>query len=121
MRSALKTLAICLLIALMPVRAMAAVTIGFCASGHGDPLVAAHGGHGHDVGAHQHHGNDEPPAKSGASSCSSCVECCSGAALAPSADQAIGASITIAQDRISFASRVPPAFFSDQLDRPPLA
>jgi hypothetical protein len=120
MRSALKTLAIVLLIALMPVRAMAAVTFGFCASGHGDPLVAAHGSHGHDVGAHQHHGNDEQPAKSGAPSCSSCVEHCSGAALAPSADQALGAS-AIAQDRISFAARVPPAFFSDQPDRPPLA
>lgn len=119
MPRALRTLLLLLLVALMPLRAMAAVTVGFCAMGHGDLNVATHGGQVH-AGAHEHHGGDESPAKSSAPSCSSCVEHCSGAAFAPSAEPALSAP-AIAQDRTAFAKRAAPAFFTDQLDRPPLA
>ncbi|MDH3319347.1 MAG: hypothetical protein OEO84_06610 [Betaproteobacteria bacterium] len=120
MPRALKTLAVLLLVALMPLRAMAAVTVGFCATGQIDSAAVAHVDSGHGAGAHEHHGGDVPPAKSGAPSCSSCVEHCSGASFAPHAAQAVHAP-AITYDRIFLAERVAPAFISDPLDRPPLA
>jgi len=120
MRGTLKTLAVMLLVALMPLRAMAAVTIGFCAMGHEHSTIAAHGTHDHGVAGHENHGNDDSPAKTGAPSCSSCVEHCSGAAFAPAADLAISA-LLVAQDPILFVERIAPAFHTNQLDRPPLA
>jgi hypothetical protein len=120
MPHALRTLVIVLLAALLPLRALAAVTTGYCAAGHQDMTVAAHGDHGQDAGSHAHHGGDDQPAKPATPSCSSCVEHCSNAAVAPSAAQAV-ASPAVAQDRIFVAERVAPAFVPDQLDRPPLA
>jgi len=120
MPRALRTLAILLLVALLPLRAMAAVTMGFCAAGHQDMAVAAHGEHGQGTGSHSHHGGGDQPAKPTTPSCSICVEHCSSAAFAPSADRAVSAS-AVAQDPIFLAERVAPAFFPDQLDRPPLA
>ena len=116
----LRTLVVLLLAALLPLRALAAVTIGYCAAGHQDMTVAAHGEHVQAAGSHAHHGGDDPPAKPATPSCSICVEHCSNAAVAPSAAQAV-ASPAVAQDRIFFAERVAPAFIPDQLDRPPLA
>ena len=43
----LKTLVILLLAALLPLRAMAAVTVGTCAMGHGELAAGSHAGHGH--------------------------------------------------------------------------
>jgi len=113
MRRTLKTLAILTLVALMPLRAVAAVTVGLCAAGHDDPVAAAHGSHGHGAGAEQH-GSD------GASSCDYCVEHCSGAAFAPDAVRMLGAA-AVGQARISFVARFAPALLTDPLDRPPLA
>jgi hypothetical protein len=113
-------LVIVLLAALLPLRALAAVTTGYCAAGHQDMTVAAHGDHGQDAGSHAHHGGDDQPAKPATPSCSSCVEHCSNAAVAPSASQAVRAH-AVAQDLIFLAERVAPAFVPDQLDRPPLA
>ena len=111
MPRALRTLVLLLLVAMLPLRAMAAVTIGFCAMGHEDSVVAAHA----------HHDGDDQPAKPATPSCSICIEHCSNAAVALSAVQAVDAPAAIAQDRILLAERVAPAFISDQLDRPPLA
>jgi hypothetical protein len=120
MPRALRTLVLLLLVAMLPLRAMAAVTIGFCAMGQEDSIVAAHGDHGQDAGSHAHHDGDDQPAKHATPSCNICVEHCSNAAVAPSAAQAV-ASPAVAQDRIFLAERVAPAFIPDQLDRPPLA
>jgi hypothetical protein len=120
MPPALRTLALILMIALLPMRALAAVTVGFCAMGHTDQVVSVHGDHGHGAASYAHHDSDDAPAKPATSTCSSCVEHCSGAAFAPHAPQAVHAP-TIAYDRIFVAERVAPAFISDQLDRPPLA
>ncbi len=121
MRRLLKTLAVLVLVVLMPLRAVASVTVGSCATGHGEAAVAAHAdhGHGHGADAHEHHGSEDS-SKSGTPSCSSCVEHCSGAAFAPSAAAANAAPV-IYWDPIRFAGRIAPAFFTDQLDRPPLA
>lgn len=113
-------LVVLILAALLPLRAVAAVTVGFCALGHTDQVVAVHGDHGHGEASHAHHGSDDPPAKPATPSCSSCVEHCSGAAFAPHAAQAVHAP-AIAYDRIVLAERVAPAFITNQLDRPPLA
>ena len=116
----LRTLVVLFFAALLPLRAVAAVTIGYCAAGHQDMTVAAHGEHGQAAGSHAHHDGDDQPAKPATPSCSICVEHCSNAAVAPSAAQAV-VSPAVAQDRIFLAERVAPAFIPDQLDRPPLA
>jgi hypothetical protein len=116
----LRTLLIVVLVALMPIRAVAAVTIGFCAAGHQEAAVPSHAEHGHDAQVHAHHGGDQPPAKPATPSCSSCVEHCSGVAFATSMAQSVEAG-PVAQVRVFLAERVAPAFILDQLDRPPLA
>ena len=113
----LRTLVVLFLAALLPLRAMAAVTVGFCAMGHTDQVVSVHGDHGHGAASHAQHGSDDAPATS---TCGSCVEHCSGAAFAPHVPQAVHAPV-IAYDRIILAERVAPAFIPDQLDRPPLS
>ncbi len=118
MPRALRTLVLLLLVATLPLRAVAAVTIGYCAAGDQDMAVAAHGDQGHSADSHARHADGDQPATP---SCSTCVEHCSSAAFAPSAVQAVDAPAVIAQDRIFLAERVAPAFISDQLDRPPLA
>lgn len=118
MRSLLKTLAIFLLVALMPVRAMAAVTIGFCASGHEDPGITVQAAHAHETVGHAHH--DDAPAQPVEPSCNVCAEHCASAAFAPSADVAVE-SRPVGHDRTRPAARNAPAFVPDQLDRPPLA
>lgn len=120
MPRALKTSVVLILALLLPLRAVAAVTIGYCATGHQDMAIAAHGDHGHGAESHAQHGNDEQPAKPAAPSCSICVEHCSGAVFAPSAEWALTAP-AVARDPLRLAERLAPAFFPDQLDRPPLA
>jgi len=116
----LRTIAVLVLVALIPLRAVAAVTIGLCAAGHHEVSVPAETGHGHDAHAHGHHGGDEPPAKPAAPSCSTCVEHCSNAAFAPSFGQPVVLE-RVAQHLAFLAERGAPAFILDQLDRPPLA
>lgn len=105
----LKTLAVLLLAVLLPLRAVAAVTIGHCATGQQDTAVEAHVGHAHDG-----HGLPAKP------DCSVCVEHCSSAAFAPSAAQPV-TGITVTESSAPLAAPAAPAFISDQLDRPPLA
>ena len=119
MPRALKTLAVLLLVAVMPLRAMAAVTIGFCASGHQDTGVPVQAAHAHEAAGHAHHGHDAP-AQPVEPSCNVCAEHCSSAAFALSADIAIE-SRPIGRDRTQLSARNAPAFVPDQLDRPPLA
>lgn len=116
----LRTLVVLLLAFLLPLRAVAAVTIGYCATGHQDMTVAAHGDHTQGASSHANHGADEQPAKPATPSCSICVEHCSSAAFAPSSVQAVDFP-PVAQDPVFLAERVAPAYFPNQLDRPPLA
>lgn len=120
MPRALRTVAVLILVALMPLRAVAAVTIGFCAAGHQEAAVPSHAGHANDAQVHAHHGGDQPPAKPTTPSCSICVEHCAGAAFAPSIVQSVEAG-PVAQERAFLAARIAPTFILDQLDRPPLA
>jgi hypothetical protein len=115
MLRALKLFAVVILVALMPLRAVAGVTIGFCASGHQDMAIAAHADHG---GHAQHeHGT---PAKPVESSCNICVEHCSSAAFATPSEPAFEVR-PLARERTTLSERHAAFFFPDQLDRPPLA
>jgi hypothetical protein len=138
MPRASKTLLVLVLAALLPLRAVAGVVIGYCVGGHQEQPVAAqvahgahathgdHAGHGMHSG-HDHHaasatqGNDGQPAKPVTPTCSICAEHCSSAAFAPGgAPQAIAVPAA-AEASPSNDERAAPAFFPDQLDRPPLA
>ena len=95
----LKAVVVLLMLALLPVRALAAATSGFCAFAH-------HGGspaHGHDT-----------------SPCDSCVEHCSSAAFAPM-DTPSASIQAPAAERSVLYQRCVAGFIPDPLDPPPLA
>ena len=114
MPRALKLAAVLALVALLPLRAVASATLGFCASGHEVAATSAHG-----TGGHSHQGA-KSPAQPTENSANICVEHCSSAVLAISADPALDAWAPV-RDRALFTARNSPAFFPDPLDRPPLA
>jgi hypothetical protein len=118
MPRALKIFAVLVLMAVLPLRAVAGVTIGFCASGYkgmAEETQAAY--QGHEAGAHA---RDNAPANPLESLCNICAEHCSSAAFAIPA--AMDVDVRAAgPDRTLLAERNAPAFFPDQLDRPPLA
>ena len=125
----LKTLLVLVLAALLPLRAVAGVTIGFCANGHQEPPVAAHAEHddqaahaGHEHrSANAHEGEEGQPAKPVTPTCSICAEHCSSAAFAPGGAPQALAVPAVAQASPGDHARPAPPFFPDQLDRPPLA
>jgi hypothetical protein len=120
MPRALKLFAVLVLVAVLPLRAVAGVTIGFCASGHKGMEVAAQAAHhGHEAGGHAHAG-DKAPTQPLESSCNICAEHCSSAAFAIPAATDVDVR-PVGPDRTLLAERNAPAFFPDQLDRPPLA
>jgi hypothetical protein len=118
MPRALKFFVVLVVMAVLPLRAVAGVTIGFCASGHKGTGVAAQAAYqGHEAGAHA---GDYAPAQPVQFSCNICAEHCSSAALAISA--ATDVDVRPAEpDRTLLAERNAPAFVPDRLDRPPLA
>jgi hypothetical protein len=132
MPRASKTLLVLVLAALLPLRAVAGVTIGFCANGHEAPPVASHAAHGdhaaHGAHAgHEHHsasaheGGDGQPAKPATQTCSICAEHCASAAFAPGGAPQALAVPAAAQASPSDNARAAPPYYPDQLDRPPLA
>jgi hypothetical protein len=115
-----RTLVLLLLVAMMPVRAVAGVAMAFCATGHQE-MPAAHGGHATAaVGEHAAHVSGDAPAQPDPQRCSICTEHCSSAAFA-TADARVIAGVAIEEDVLPGAERCALAFFPDQLDRPPLA
>lgn len=133
-----KTLLVLVLAALLPLRAVAGVVIGYCAAGHhGQPAAEhvalgshdAHGGRaaqgtqaGHDHHpASAHHADDGQPAKPATQTCSICAEHCSSAAFAPGGVAQAVAAPAAAEASASEDARAAPPFFPDQIDRPPLS
>lgn len=119
MRSAVRKAAtffvVIALLALVPLRALAAVTIGFCAVA--DAVAAAQGQAGHDHGAHPH---GEAPDPQPNADCNSCVEHCTGASVLLPTLPATLAGI------LGTERAVLPAYFAaghvpEQLEPPPLA
>ena len=116
----LKILVVLALVALMPLRALASVTTGFCANGHQEQPVAAHGAHG-DHGGHAQHSAEDQPAKPVTPTCNVCVEHCSSAAFAPDGAAQVVAAPAVSEASTGVTAHAAPAFVPDQLDRPPLA
>lgn len=122
MNRTIKTLAVLLLLAVMPLRELAAVTVGFCAMGHQQQAVHADTGHGH--GAHQEHrGHDDhgaAPEPASTPDCNVCVEHCSSASFAVPAPT--GALLAADRaTRIVSGESFSAGFVPDHLDPPPLA
>ena len=113
MPRALKLVAVLVLIALLPLRAMAGVTTGFCASGHKDMTAVHASALGQQSGAHA-------PVQPVESSCKICAEHCSSAAFAIPAEPAVEAWVSD-RDRTVLAEHGSALDVPGQLDRPPLA
>jgi len=111
-----KTLVVVLLLGVMPLRALAAVTVGFCAMGDHPAAAQAHAGHGQDT--HHDHGSAREPATT--ADCNTCVEHCSSASFAVPAP--IGAALASeGAARIASGEPFAAGFVPDHLDPPPLA
>lgn len=101
-----------LMVALVPIRAFAAVTTGFCAFAHEHGAPAQHAAQQHD--SHDHDG----PAHAG-DTCSTCAEHCSSASFLAAAVAAPLVAVTTAQ-RSVLQERFAAGFVPDHLDPPPL-
>ena len=109
----LQFLVVLMMLVLVPLRALASVTTGFCefAHGHGTShAMPAHGAHDPEGGRGSH----------GSTTCGSCVEHCSSAAFAT----AFPVPMLVAPEtgeRSTLHVRTFAGFIPDQLDPPPLA
>jgi hypothetical protein len=112
MRRKLNTAVVLLMLALMPLRALATVTAGFCAlHQQGSAMLdSAHGHHNHDGPAQQEESHDQ---------CDSCVEhCASASVVAPSQ---LPHPAPASAHRIASRERFTAGFVPEPLDPPPLA
>lgn len=125
MPRAVKTLAVIVLIALIPLRAVASATIGYCAmAGHHEAVKAA-ASSASDSGPVHHAGHDPASEHSGdapgaePSSSPTCPEHSAGGAFVASPDRAL--AVAFAEARVSVTHSAVPAFVPPLLERPPLA
>lgn len=106
----LKVLVVLLLVGLIPVRALAALTVGFCGAGH---MAAASS---MDHGAH----HEPPGAQPDPSRCPVCAAHCWNASLA-----AHGSSWVLPlpdpEARVAVTINLEPGSIPERLDRPPLS
>lgn len=116
MRNRLKFLIVLALLALVPLRALAA-TIGLCAVGQ-DAAVQVLADHAHDS---SHQNGPAPEPQTGASpDCNVCAEHCTSAAVViPDALTAL--PVSTGSDRIPHGGHVAAVFIPEHLDPPPLA
>lgn len=106
------------MLALVPLRALAAVTVGLCTTGESGSAAAELVAHHH--GAASDETSPEGDANASPLVCNLCTACCTGASFAPDAPRAVavaGADL----ERILFFGRYPGAHVPDKLDRPPLS
>ena len=116
MPSRARILLVVLLLALLPLRAVASVTIGFCASNGGPEAIASH--QGHDASAN-HEGHDDSSSEGRTATCSYCAEHCAGLGfVTPAADAGLGTPAGAGP--IPFGKRTGPGFVPEQVERPPL-
>lgn len=124
MLRALKTLAVIVLIALIPLRAVASATIGYCAmAGHHEAVKAAAAAS--DSGPVQHAGHDPVSEHSGdaagtaPSPSPTCPDHSAGGAFVASLDRV--PAVAFAEAGVSATRSAVPAFVPPPLERPPLA
>jgi hypothetical protein len=117
-KSALKLLLVCAMLALVPLRGIAAVTVGICAVGeHGAwAQVHADDGHGtHDDPSGPESGSDDNPAE-----CGVCAEHCAGASFVIESAPASLADWARAERSLP-GERFAAGHVPEHLDPPPLA
>jgi hypothetical protein len=103
------------LLALVPLRALASVTIGFCAVA--DTVAAAQAQADHDHAAHPHGEAPDPQPKA---DCNSCVEHCTSASVLLPALPATLAGV-FGTERAVLAAYFSAGHVPEHLDPPPLA
>lgn len=105
------------MLALVPLRGIAALTVGLCAAGDQETVIQALATHEH--GSHQH--EKAPDSGSGVDvDCSACAEHCSSAAVVlPAAAPA--PSARAASERVALPERFAAGHVPEHLDPPPLA
>jgi len=103
------------LLALLPLRALAAVTIGFCAVAHPGATVQAQAAHDH--AAHPH---GEAPDSGLNADCNACAEhCTSASVLLPALPATLAGAFSA--ERVVLAEYFDAGHVPEQLDPPPLA
>jgi NAD-dependent dihydropyrimidine dehydrogenase PreA subunit len=105
------------MLALVPLRGIAAVTVGLCAAGKQENLFQALATHDH--GSHQHQqapGSDPDPKVD----CNACAEHCSSAAVVVPA-VALAPSSAAGSDRVALPQCFAAGHVPEHLDPPPLA
>lgn len=118
MTRASKVVILVLMLALVPLRTLAAVAIGFCPLGHQDSTVQAAIGHEHT--ASHHHGQAPELQSDGHATCDVCVDHCSSGSFAPSAHR-VSFIPAYSGGCIFSGERLHVDFVADILSRPPLA
>jgi hypothetical protein len=115
----LKFLVVLIVIALIPLRAVAAITVGLCAVANQDTAAQVQADHDHGA-SHHHHGQAPEPRSDGKPDCSVCAEhCTSGSFVVPSASLSLPA--VAGPDRVQVGHRLATGFVPEHLDPPPLA
>lgn len=118
MKRVLKLLLICTMLALIPLRGLAAMTVGACAAGEHETLVQAAADHDH--GDHGHGAAPDMQDEGNKADCGACAEHCAGAsfvaqATANALSNMAGAERALPGELFA-AGHVP-----EHLDPPPLA
>jgi hypothetical protein len=108
----LKTTVVLLMLALLPVRALAAVTIGFCVMHH-------HGAAAPTVEHGASHDHDGVPHDGSHGQCNACVGHCASSSAVASSELPLPAAVRA--QRIAAGERFVAGYVPDQLDPPPLA
>lgn len=114
MRSRVITFVVLLLVAILPIRAVAAAMPSFCAGGHVQAELQAH-----DHGATQYYENEGSTGELN-HDCGFCAKHCHGASFVLASDRpSVFVRPTI--DAVPFDAWRAAGFVPDHLDRPPLA
>jgi hypothetical protein len=117
-KRALKFLLVCTMLALVPLRGIAAVTVGACAAGEHETLVQAAADHDH--GDHGHGAAPDMQDEGNKADCGACAEHCAGASFVAQATSNALSNMAGAEralpGELFAAGHVP-----EHLDPPPLA
>lgn len=118
MKRVLNLLLVCTMLALIPLRGLAAATVGICGAGGEDSSIAAPAGGYHSP--HEHPTAPEAGDHGKKANCNACAEHCTGASFVPqtaltSLPDLAGAQRAVPGERFA-AGHVP-----EHLDPPPLA
>lgn len=115
MRRAATLFVLLALLALLPLRGLAAVTIGFCAVAHAGATVQAQADHDHAV---HPHGGETPDSDLNAD-CNACAEHCTSASVLLALPATLAG--TFGAERVVMAEYFAAGHVPEHLDPPPLA